>query len=74
MCLHFQKCLKDPFDDVTDCCTIIRLQFSRIWHGKKRRTNVYNVPKKLITFPFKAKVGSTSILSCNVILNNFINV
>ncbi|XP_076254720.1 RIMS binding protein isoform X5 [Rhynchophorus ferrugineus] len=55
MCLHFHKPFKDSFQDVTDCCTIIRLQFSRLWHGKKRRTNVYNVPKKLITFPFKDK-------------------
>ncbi|KAF7287650.1 hypothetical protein GWI33_005998 [Rhynchophorus ferrugineus] len=62
MCLHFHKPFKDSFQDVTDCCTIIRLQFSRLWHGKKRRTNVYNVPKKLITFPFKDK-GIVLVLS-----------
>lgn len=36
--------------------TSARQKLARFWHGPKRKTLVYSVPKALITFPEKEKV------------------
>lgn len=39
-----------------------RTRFAQWWHGKERRTMVYNVPMAIISFPHDEEVGRLKIL------------